>query len=90
MAIKVKGLLQNSSTCGIHSFLEEAQNLTINDQEKHKVKQIFIWNPMTMGLIMSTLILIIIMEFLSVRHGHPTCRNIPQDKEQGEMVVFTG
>ena len=71
MAIKVKGLLQNSSTCGIYSFLEEGQNLTIIDQEKHKVKQVFIWNPMTMGLIMSTLILIIIMEFLSVRHGHP-------------------
>ena len=43
MAIKVKGLLQNSSTCGIYSFLEEAHNLTRIDQEKHKIKQIFIF-----------------------------------------------
>ena len=43
MAIKVKDLLQNSSTCGIYSFLEEAHNLTRIDQEKHKIKQIFIF-----------------------------------------------
>lgn len=45
---------------------------------------------MSMGLIMSTLIFIISMEFLSVMHGHPAWQIIPRGKEQGEMGVFTG
>ena len=42
----------------IYSSLETAsvfrswtQTFTIVDQEKHKVKQIYIWNPMTTGFI---------------------------------------
>ena len=33
---------------------------------------------MTVGLIMSTLIFIVSMEFLSVRNGHPALQNIPR------------
>ena len=43
---------------------------------------------MTVGLIMSTLIFIISMEYLSVRNGHPAWQNIPRGKEQGEMAVL--
>ena len=33
----------------------KTQNLTIIDQEKHKIKQIYIWIPMTTGFIMWTI-----------------------------------
>ena len=32
-------------------FRSRTQTFTIVDQEKHKIKQIYIWNPMTTGFI---------------------------------------
>ena len=34
------------------SFAEEHKNFAIVDQRKHRVEQIYIWNPMNIGLIM--------------------------------------
>ena len=31
---------------------KRSQNVTVIDQEKHKIKQIYIWNPMTNRFIM--------------------------------------
>ena len=46
------------------------QNFTVIDQEeKHKIEQIYIWSPMTTELIMSTLIYDISMEFPLLRQG---------------------
>ena len=33
-------------------FCSRTQNFTIIDQEKHKIKQIYIWNPTTTGFIL--------------------------------------
>jgi len=62
-AMKVKCKLgrkrDESTSFRIYSSLEAAsvfrnwtQTFTIVDQEKHKIKQIYIWNPMTTGFIM--------------------------------------
>ena len=42
------------------------QHLTKIDQKTRKIRQIYIWNPMTTGFIMYTLICIISVEFLSL------------------------
>ena len=93
--------------CGICSCLEEAfeffwssftekkkKNFTIFDLEKHKIEQIYIWNPMTTWLIyyvtLSTLIFIISMDFQSLRHKHPSKRNVPSSEERGGRAVFWG
>ena len=91
--------------CGICSSLEEAfeffwssftekKNFTIFDLEKHKIEQIYIWNPMTSWLIyyvtLSTLIFIISMDFQSLRHKHPSGWNIPSSEERGGRAVFAG
>ena len=31
---------------------KRSQNFTIIDQEKHKIKPVYIWNPMTIGFFM--------------------------------------
>ena len=61
------------------------QNFTIIDQEKHKIEQIYIWSPMTTGLIMSTLIYVISMEFPLLRQKRPSSWNAPSHKEWGDM-----
>ena len=54
------------------------QHFTKIEQEKHKIEQICIWNPMTAGFIILTLIYVISMEFLSLSYRHSSSRNIPQ------------
>ena len=44
---KTLNLLQNGQYCEIYYSLEEAF-----DQKKHKIKQIYIWNPTATGLIL--------------------------------------
>ena len=68
--------------------LRRTQNLAIIDQEKYKIEQIYIGNPMTMGFAMLTLIYIISMEFLSLRRRRPSCRNDLSGWERGEAAVF--
>ena len=70
------------------SFSEHAQNVTIIDQGKHKIEQIYIGNPMTTGFAVLTLIYIISMEFLSLRRRRPSCRNDLSGGERGEAAVF--
>ena len=64
------------------------QNVTIIDQEKHKIEQIYIGNPMTTGFAMLTLSYIISMEFLSLRRKRPSCRNDLSGGEREEPAVF--
>ena len=63
--------------------------LTKFDQEKRKIEQICIWNPMTTGFFILTLLCVISMEFLpqSRRRSRET---IPGGEERGETAVFTG
>ena len=78
--INVMNLLQHSQYSWNISLLREsiwvllqlvrsaAQNFTIINQEKHKIKQlIYIWNPMTTRYVMQTLIYTISTEFLWMR-----------------------
>ena len=55
-ATKVKckrGRKRGESTTKETMFLEcRTQNLNKIDQEKHKIKQIYIWNPLNTGLMM--------------------------------------
>ena len=60
------------------------QNFNKIDQEKHKIKQIYIWNPVTTGFIMQTLIYVISMEFLLQRRR----RSHASGEERGETAVF--
>ena len=52
------------------------QHFSKTDQEKRK--QIYIWNPMTTGFIMLTLIYEISMEFPSLSTRRSSSRNVPQ------------
>ena len=45
---------------------------------------------MTAGIIMSTLICIISMEFLLLSRRRSSARNVPSGEEQGETDVFAG
>ena len=60
------------------------------DQERCKIEQICIWNPMSTGFIMLTLIYIISMQFLLLSGRHSSARNVLSGEEQGEMTVFGG
>ena len=60
------------------------------DQERCKIEQICIWNPMSTGFIMLTLIYIICMQFLLLSGRHSSARNVLSGEEQGEMTVFAG
>ena len=64
--------------------------LTKIDQEKRKIKHICIWNRMTTGFIMQTLINVISVEFLLLSCRPSSWQNFPSGKEQGEMAVFAG
>ena len=67
-ATKVKSKCDKPTIHGIYSSLEKkkrvllelvrrrTQNITIIDQEKHKIEKIYIWNLITTELIMKTLI----------------------------------
>ena len=66
------------------------QHFTKIDQEKRKIKQICIWNPMTNGFIMLTLIYVISMEFLSLSRKRSSSRNVPSGEERGDTAVFAG
>ena len=54
------------------------QNFSKIDQEKRKIEQIRIWNPMTTGFIMYTLIYVISMEILSLSRRRSSSRNLSQ------------
>ena len=56
------------------------QNFTIIDQEKHKIKRIYIWNIDLHHQY---------MEFLSLRRRRSSWQNIPRVEEQGKRAVFT-
>ena len=60
------------------------------DQRTHKIGQIHIWNPMTTGFIMYTLICVISMEFLPLSRRLSSARNVPSYEERGETDVFAG
>ena len=60
------------------------------DQEKCKIEQNCIWNPMTTGFIIETLIYISSMEFLSQSCRRSSSRNILSSEERGETTVFAG
>ena len=64
--------------------------LTNVDQEKRKIEQICIWNPMTTAFIMQTLIYVISMEFLSLRRRRSSAQNVPSGEERGETAVIAG
>ena len=66
------------------------QHFTKINQEKRKIKQICIWNPMITRSIMLTLIYIISMEFLPLSHRSSSAWNVPIGEELGEAAVFTG
>ena len=62
------------------------QNFTIIDQEKHKIEQIYIWNPLTTAFMID----VINMEFLSLRCKRPSWQNVVSSDKQGETAVFEG
>ena len=66
------------------------QHFTNIKQKTRKIRQIYIWNPMTTGFIMETLICVISMEFLSLSRRHSSARDILSDEERGETDVFAG
>ena len=66
------------------------QHFTKIDQEKRKIEQNYIWNPMTTGLIMQTSIYVISMEFLSLSRKRSFSRNVPSGEERGQTAVFAG
>ena len=60
----------------------KTQNVTIIDQEKHKIKQIYIWMPMTTGFIMWTI------TTASIR---PSFKFVfPQFTSSSCFILFTG
>ena len=89
-SVNTMNLLQNSrylwsiffSRRSIWVLLELIRRCTQHfskiDQEKCKIEQICIWNPMTTGFIMQTLIYVISMEFLSLSRRCSSLRNVPQ------------
>ena len=60
------------------------------DRKTRKICQIYIWNPMTTGFIMLTLICVISMEFLPLSRRRSSARNVPSGEERGETDVFAG
>ena len=101
--VNVKNLWQNSQYLWniVFSVLEEVfefcwssladeHNTTKIDQRRHKIGQIYIWNPMTTGFIMQTLICVISMEFLPLSRRRSSLRNVPSYEERGETDVFAG
>ena len=76
--VNVMNLLQKSQYSwnifffGASVINRRTQNFTIIDQEKHKIQPIYIWSPMTTGLIMSKLIYVISKEFPLLRHKRPS------------------
>ena len=61
------------------------QNFTVIDQEKHKIEELFIWNPVYVNINF-----IISVEFLLLRGRRPSWRNIPSGEERGDTAVFSG
>ena len=89
--------------CGIYSSLEEefefcwsstadrwTQHFTKIDQEKRRIEQICLWNPMTTVFIIWRLIYVIGMEFLSLSRRRSSSRNVLTSEERGETDVFAG
>ena len=66
------------------------QHFTKIDQKTLKIGQIYFWNPMTTGFVMSTLTCIISMEFLSLSRRGSSAQNVPSGEEQEETDVFAG
>ena len=64
------------------------QHFTKIDQEKHKIEQICIWDPMTTGFIMQTLIYVISMEFLPLGCRRSSLWNVLSNKEQGKQLFY--
>ena len=78
------------SFAGAHSWMSRTLFTKIT-QEKRKIEQIFSWNHMPTRFVMSTLIYVISMEFLSLSHKCSSSQNIPSGEEQGvqgETAVF--
>ena len=72
--------------------LQITQHFTKIDQEKCKIEQICIWNPMTVPDLLRTikLINVISVEFLTLSRRHSSSQNIASGEEWREMAVFTG
>ena len=68
----------------------EFETLSSNTIFWYKIKQIYIWKPITTEFIILTLIYVISMGFLLLRRRRPSWRNVANGKEQGEMAVFAG
>ena len=49
---RVDSSLEKASEFCWSSFTKDHKNFTIIDQEKHEIKQIYIWNPMNTAFIM--------------------------------------
>ena len=64
--------------------------LTKIDQEKRKIEQICIWNSMTTGFFIQTLLCVISMEFLPLSRRRSSPQNVPSGEERGETDVFAG
>ena len=54
----------------------------------HKIGQIFIWNPITTGFIMYTLICVISMEFLSLSRRGSSSQNVPSGKSEEKRMFL--
>ena len=78
---------------GIRVLLELARRWTQHfskiHQEKRNIERIWMWNPMTTGYIMLTLIYVISMEFLFAESQtfDSSSRNVPFREERGETAV---
>ena len=48
---KIYSIGKTSAFCWSSFAKDHKQNVTIIDQEKHKIKQIYIWNLMTTGFL---------------------------------------
>ena len=74
------------------SFVEECKSFNIINQEKPKIKYIYLWNPTTTGLILVLRNYYVNvdfrhhMEFLSLRTFF--LWNVPSSEEQEEMTEF--
>ena len=77
---------------GIRVLLELARRWTQHfskiHQEKHNIERIWMWNPMTTGYIMLTLIYVISMEFLSLsrRRSIPPRETSPSAKSEEKRL----
>ena len=66
------------------------QHFTKIDQKTRKIGQIYIWKPMTTGIILQKLICVISMEFPPLSRRRSSARNVPSGEERGETDVFAG